>query len=350
MARSRNIKPSFFSSDQLAECQPLARLLFAGLWTIADREGRLEDRPKKIKIEVLAYDKCDSSALLDELQAAKLINRYSVNGTAYIQILKFTKHQQPHYKEVASVIPPSPQWIDSGKTAGAVTEKVRQKILERDGKCKQCGTNDDLTLDHIKPRSAGGSHDEDNLQTLCRKCNSSKNNSLASTSNIGSMLGQGDCSMPPLTPLTDSLTPHPDSLQEPDIFIFEGNEFNADMLFDVFWGSYPDISTKGNKQEARTKFMKLLENGEDHAKIIDGCRGYAEFCKSEGQYNKHASTFLNPKERRWLGEWEPGRGRPSGLDTNAAALAQGVLSTMRFDGPEGGPRDDDGIQTIPADE
>ena len=59
MARSRNIKPGFFLNDDLAECEPLARLLFAGLWCIADREGRLEDRPKRIKIEVLPYDNCD---------------------------------------------------------------------------------------------------------------------------------------------------------------------------------------------------------------------------------------------------------------------------------------------------
>jgi hypothetical protein len=48
MARSRNIKPGFFTNDELAECHPLGRLLFAGLWTIADKRG-LDDRPKKLK-------------------------------------------------------------------------------------------------------------------------------------------------------------------------------------------------------------------------------------------------------------------------------------------------------------
>ena len=48
MARARNIKPGFFANENLAECDPLARLLFAGLWCLADREGRLEDRPKRI--------------------------------------------------------------------------------------------------------------------------------------------------------------------------------------------------------------------------------------------------------------------------------------------------------------
>ena len=49
----------FFTNDELAECTPIARLLFAGLWTIADKEGRLDDRPKKIKALVLPFDNVD---------------------------------------------------------------------------------------------------------------------------------------------------------------------------------------------------------------------------------------------------------------------------------------------------
>ena len=49
MARARNIKPGFFKNEFLAEMPCEVRLLFIGLWTLADREGRLEDRPKRIK-------------------------------------------------------------------------------------------------------------------------------------------------------------------------------------------------------------------------------------------------------------------------------------------------------------
>ena len=104
MARSRNIKPGFFSNDVLAECEPLARLLFAGLWTIADREGRLEDRPKRIKAELLPYDDCNIDALLDALHSKGFILRYSVENQQLIQILAFTKHQNPHKNEVHSTL------------------------------------------------------------------------------------------------------------------------------------------------------------------------------------------------------------------------------------------------------
>lgn len=105
MARVRNIKPSFFKNEDLAECSAFARLLFAGLWTIADREGRLEDRPKRIKADILPYDTVDGEQLLAELAAKNFIARYEIEGNKYIQILTFTEHQKPHQNEQASVIP-----------------------------------------------------------------------------------------------------------------------------------------------------------------------------------------------------------------------------------------------------
>lgn len=105
MARSRNIKPGFFTNDELAECEPLARILFAGIWCFSDRAGRLEDRPKKIKAEILPYDNCDADALLSQLENTGFIIRYQVENSRYIQVVNFDKHQNPHIKEPESTIP-----------------------------------------------------------------------------------------------------------------------------------------------------------------------------------------------------------------------------------------------------
>lgn len=115
MARSRNIKPGFFTNDELAECHPLGRLLFAGLWTIADKEGRLDDRPKKIKAMLLPFDEADCDALLQQLNDHKFIIRYRVNGECYIQISNWKKHQNPHCKEAASEIPAP---VENDKSTG----------------------------------------------------------------------------------------------------------------------------------------------------------------------------------------------------------------------------------------
>lgn len=105
MARARNIKPGFFKNEDLCELSPLARLLFAGLWTLADREGRLEDRPKRIKPDTLPYDKCNIDELLQSLHDNGFILRYQSDGHKYIQIITWNKHQNPHVKEGASTIP-----------------------------------------------------------------------------------------------------------------------------------------------------------------------------------------------------------------------------------------------------
>lgn len=61
------------------------------------------------------------------------------------------------------------------KKAGFVTVEIRERILKRDrSMCLNCGTKKQLTVDHIKPISRGGKTEDENLQILCRSCNSKK--------------------------------------------------------------------------------------------------------------------------------------------------------------------------------
>jgi hypothetical protein len=105
MSRARNIKPGFFTNGDLLECDPLARLLFAGLWCEADRRGILEDRPKTIKVKILPGDSCDIEALLGQLAERGFIGRYEANGVRCIVIPSFDKHQNPHVKEQENGLP-----------------------------------------------------------------------------------------------------------------------------------------------------------------------------------------------------------------------------------------------------
>ncbi len=105
MARARNIKPGFFRNADLVELPYEARLLFIGLWTIADRKGRLEDRPKQIKMELFPADNLDCDALLDELVRIGVVARYQHGDSRYLQVVNFERHQNPHKDEKASSIP-----------------------------------------------------------------------------------------------------------------------------------------------------------------------------------------------------------------------------------------------------
>lgn len=112
--RSRNLKPGFFTNEDLAECTPWARLCFAGLWLLADREGRLEDRPKRIRGELFRFDNVDIEELLGELEGRGFIVRYQIERERFIQVAAFKKHQTPHYSEKPSVIMPPPFLESSG--------------------------------------------------------------------------------------------------------------------------------------------------------------------------------------------------------------------------------------------
>lgn len=107
MARARNIKPRFFQNDELGELDPLSRLLFIGMWTIADFKGCIEYRPKMLKAQLLPYDECNIEVLVTNLEQSRFIQFYSVQGKRYIKIINFEKHQNPHKneREAGSEIP-----------------------------------------------------------------------------------------------------------------------------------------------------------------------------------------------------------------------------------------------------
>jgi hypothetical protein len=105
VARIRSLKPEFFRNEQLAELPYSDRLLFAGLWTQADKAGRLEDRPKRLKGELFPYDDLNVDEALGRLANARLIVRYEGNGQRLIAIPTWGKHQQPHVREADSILP-----------------------------------------------------------------------------------------------------------------------------------------------------------------------------------------------------------------------------------------------------
>ncbi len=137
MARTRNLKPGFFKNEHLGDLQPEARLLFAGLWCWADRDGRLEDRPRRLKAEILPYDDCDVEGLLQQLADSPggFIVRYEIDGNHYISIPAFGAHQSPHRAEKSGGIPAPPgnstrQAPDKHHTSRALTLKPSALTLK----------------------------------------------------------------------------------------------------------------------------------------------------------------------------------------------------------------------------
>lgn len=99
MARARNIKPSFFTNEQVSDNCPLGRLLFIGLWTMADYKGDLEWKEKTLKIQILPWDECSVKQLAINLDKSGLVRFYSDGNKIYLNIPNFEKHQNPHKNE-----------------------------------------------------------------------------------------------------------------------------------------------------------------------------------------------------------------------------------------------------------
>ena len=107
--RIRTIKPEFFHHEGLFEAEletklPL-RVAFAGLWCIADREGRFKWEPRRIGVQVLPYDGVDFSRVLDALATRAFVLKYRVGDACFGFIPSFLKHQVINNRESESVLP-----------------------------------------------------------------------------------------------------------------------------------------------------------------------------------------------------------------------------------------------------
>lgn len=121
MARIRQIKPEFALDEELAAaCCIEARHLFVLMWMITDREGRLEDRPAKIKAQLFPYDDKVTtdviSSWIDQLCSGKWMFRYEVEGRRFLWIRTFKKHQHFHKDEQGSKLPEPPKDIELHRT------------------------------------------------------------------------------------------------------------------------------------------------------------------------------------------------------------------------------------------
>lgn len=126
MARIRTIKPEFWTSAQIVECSPTARLLFIGMWNFADDRGVIPANPKEIKMKVMPGDDFTSSQIYEflvELEKQKLIRKFNSDNTDYYVVTGWNhqkiekpsfKYPVPKFDDHSTTIP---QLFDDGPPA-----------------------------------------------------------------------------------------------------------------------------------------------------------------------------------------------------------------------------------------
>ena len=145
--RIRTIKPEFFHHEGLFEAEaetklPL-RVAFAGLWCIADRQGRFKWEPRRIGVQVLPYDGVDFSRVLDALATRAFVLKYRVGDACFGWIPSFLKHQVINNRESESVLPDPEGNIEETPTnteesdASATREPREDHACSKEGKGRE---------------------------------------------------------------------------------------------------------------------------------------------------------------------------------------------------------------------
>ena len=103
--RALEISPGFYKNEDLAECSIWARFIFldCGCWPTGKVALRIA--PKRIKGRAASIRFARRRAAFERAESAGFIERYEVDGRAFIQIVAFSKHQNPHHREPESNIP-----------------------------------------------------------------------------------------------------------------------------------------------------------------------------------------------------------------------------------------------------
>lgn len=111
MARKRMIDPGFWTDEKLGTCSRDERLLFMGLISNADDDGRLPGHPALLKSMIFPYDYDitpeDVEKWAQNLFKKQLIAIYKANGQTYIWVCNFSKHQSIK-KKTDSKLPAPP--------------------------------------------------------------------------------------------------------------------------------------------------------------------------------------------------------------------------------------------------
>lgn len=168
MARRRLIDPSMWQSGHFKRLGLRQRLLWIGVVTLADDEGKLKGEAAVIRAGIFPFDDGVSAKVVEEdlqtLQKEGLIERYTVSGDLYIRIGKWAKYQKPSHPSPSKIPDPPPVKNSGGipeplpNCSGAPPDQVSLEVEKERLEKRRTGE----VLGEPRPKSAlNGNGDED---------------------------------------------------------------------------------------------------------------------------------------------------------------------------------------------
>lgn len=343
--RARNIKPGFWKNEDLAELAFEHRLLFVGLWMLADREGRLEDRPKRIKMELFPCDNVNIEAGLEELTSMGLLERYEYQGVKVVLIAKFSEHQSPHHSEKRSELPGKHGYDPVSQPKKAREAQVKGKSSTGELTAATTDTSGDNQSDNVVGALSSGESQVDNGEPTVdspetyreptvdprnhngRSRPDSLNSDSPNPESGEKTIGSSASDAPPADDDTDSEKAG------------KGHEYPPD--FEMAWSRYPKRLGSNPKLKAYQAWNARIAEDYDSANMLGGVIRYAEFCKrlkkTGTELVMQGSRFFG-KSCEFLEEWEaPDEDPPAGAaprtqeqDWKQVDYRRGVSADGRF--------------------
>lgn len=281
--KMRGIKPEFWTDDKTFDVDPVARLLFIGLWTLACDNGHIEDRPRQIKARIFPSDDVDVNALLDQLAAACLITR----GDGVVTVPNLTQHQRIDRRFFVTCDLTACSKPD-GATAGARRVEPSRSSAPRRVHV-EVTTSARRGLD-----DEGEGEGEGEVTTSSAPLRSAD----ADASDDAPRLDVDGFGTAPLIDLTPQRPAKPDKLA------------GFDEWYDTRWPG-----RKVGRAEARKAWPKAVAKvGVDRLNAAaDELRAHVRATQKDTTYLKHPSSWLNGE--RWEDDLTHPGSRPS-IDTN----------------------------------
>ena len=111
-----------------------------------------------------------------------VVDKLVTSGSIYVELTSKTGYGTYQVSEVDvaeavfnALVKVSKIIRPTGATSRHIPQLVKQTVWLRDeGRCVDCNSTSELQFDHIIPHSKGGANTVENIQILCRSCNSSK--------------------------------------------------------------------------------------------------------------------------------------------------------------------------------
>lgn len=322
MARIRSVKPEFWTDEDLAELTRDARLLYIGLWNLADEHGRLRGDPRYVKGQIFPYDDDLPSGavdeLLDDLADAGKITRYRVGSGSYIFLPNLSKHQRLEAGKVPSKLPepddpaalphrPGPAQIRADLSA------PRAQVMPSDARTdpgpsqngpEDAGPDDDgpngtpsMANSPDLPegpaqigadKSAPGA-DESSLLYGTGSMEHGACNERATSSQRDHSSNSGNGRHLSAVPANERPTPATAPRRN-----WSNAQIDADPHFAAFWAAYPNKVSKGH---ARKAWLKAVRDGADPAQITVAAEKFRDKPGRDPRFTAHPATWLNGE--RW---------------------------------------------------